>query len=73
MTARLRIIAAIFIVLAVALSSSRLLDDYTDRYTTDAIKAAALSYATARGINALVSMMQSSNIEAGIGVVSGSV
>ena len=64
MQARLRVIAAIFIVVAVAVSSSRVLDDYTDRYTTDAITAAALSYATARGINALVSMMQSSNVEA---------
>ncbi len=73
MQARLRIVAAIFIVVAVAVSSTRVLDDYTDRYTTDAITAAALSYATARGINALVSMMQSSSVEAGIGVVSGSV
>lgn len=66
-------VAAIFIVVAVAVSSSRVLDDYTDRYTSDAITAAAVSYATARGINALVSMMQSSSVEAGIGVVSGSV
>ncbi|MDJ0776828.1 MAG: hypothetical protein QNJ85_03120 [Gammaproteobacteria bacterium] len=73
MQARLRVVAAIFIVVAVAVSSSRVLDDYTDRYTTDAITAAAVSYATARGINALVSMMQSSSVEAGIGVVSGSV
>ena len=69
----LRTIAAIFIVLMVTLSSTRVLDDYTDDYTTESITRAALTYATARGINALVSMMQSSEIEAGIGVVSGSI
>ena len=63
---------AILITLLVAVSSSRLLDDYVDDYTTGAIKNAALTYATARGINALVSMMQSSEIEAGVGIVSGS-
>lgn len=56
----------------VALSSTRFLDDYVDDYTNDSIKNAALTYATARGINALVSMMQSSEVEAGIGIVSGS-
>ena len=68
-----RSIAAIFIVLMVALSSSRMLDDYVDDYTTDSLKNAALTYATARGINALVSLMQSSEVEAGIGIVSGSI
>ena len=57
---------------AMLLSSTRLLDDYVDDYTTDSIKNAALTYATARGINALVSMLQSSELEAGIGIVSGS-
>ncbi len=65
-------IAAIFIVLMVGLSSTRVLDDYVDDYTTDSIKNAALTYATARGINALVSMMQSSEVQAGVGIVSGS-
>lgn len=65
-------LVAIFIVLMVALSSTRVLDDYVDEYTNASIKSAALTYATARGINALVSMMQSSEVEAGIGVVSGS-
>jgi hypothetical protein len=63
---------AILIVIMVALSSTRVLDDYADDYTTEALGNAALTYATARGINALVSMMQSSEIEAGIGVVSAS-
>lgn len=57
----------------VAVSSGRLLDDYVDEYTTTSIKNAALTYATARGINALVSMMQSSEVEAGVGIVSGSI
>ncbi len=64
---------SIFIVLLVALSSTRVLDDYVDDYTTKSITNAAITYATARGINALVSMMQSSEVEAGIGVVSGSI
>ena len=55
-------LVAIFIVLMVGLSSTRVLDDYVDDYTTNSIKNAALTYATARGINALVSMMQSSEI-----------
>ncbi len=65
-------LAAIFIVLLVAVSSTRVLDDYVDDYTTDALTSAAITYATARGLNALVSLVQSSNVEAGIGVVSGS-
>ena len=65
-------LVSIFIVLLITLSSTRLLDDYVDDYTTESITNAALTYATARGINALVSMMQSSEVEAGIGIVSGS-
>ena len=65
-------IIAIFIVLLVAVSSGRLLDDYVDNYTNSSIKSAALTYATARGINALVSVMQSSTVEAGV-IVSGSI
>ncbi len=64
---------SIFIVLLVALSSTRVLDDYVDDYTTESITNAAITYATARGINALVSLIQSSGVEAGIGVVSGSI
>lgn len=63
---------SLFIGLVILLSSTSLLDDYADRYTSESIKHAAITYATARGINALVSMMQSSNVSAGIGVVSGS-
>ena len=68
-----RALVSIFIVLMVGLSSTRVLDDYVDDYTTKSITNAALTYATARGINALVSMIQSSEIEAGVGIVSGSI
>ena len=73
MRASARALIAVFIVLMIALSSTRVLDDYVDDYTDSALTGAALTYATARGINALVSMMQSSEIEAGVGVVSGSI
>ena len=67
-----RALIAIFIVVTVALSSARALDDYVDDYTSESIQNAALTYATARGINALVSMLQSSQIEVGV-VVTGAV
>ncbi|MFT5220852.1 MAG: hypothetical protein ACI9LO_000816 [Planctomycetota bacterium] len=69
---RRKVYLSLFIGLAILLSSTSLLDDYADRYTSESIKHAAITYATARGINALVSMMQSSNVSAGIGIVSGS-
>lgn len=62
---------SVVIVILVGLSSTRALDDYVDDYTGKAITNAAVSYATARGINALVSVLQSSEIEAGV-IVSGS-
>ena len=49
-----------------------MLDEYVDDYTNNSIKDAALTYATARGINALVSVLQSSEVEAGV-IVTGSV
>ena len=49
-----------------------MLDEYVDDYTNNSIKNAALTYATARGINALVSVLQSSEVEAGV-IVTGSV
>ena len=66
-----RSLIAVLIVLLVALSSTHLADDYVDDYTGESIRNAALTYASARGINALVSVLQSSEIEAGV-VVSGS-
>jgi len=64
-------LVSILIIVLVMLSSTRLLDNYVDEYTSDSIENAALTYASARGINALVSMLQSSEIEAGVGFVSG--
>ena len=72
-TSLIKALLAICIAALVAVSSTRLLDDYTDEYTDEALKNAALTYAAARGLNAVVSMMQSSSVEAGVGVVSGSV
>jgi len=68
----LKTLISVVIVILVGLSSTRALDDYVDDYTGKAITNAAVSYATARGINALVSVLQSSEIEAGVGIVSGS-
>ena len=62
---------AVLIVVLVTLSSTRLLDDYVDDYTDESIHNAALTYASARGINALVSVLQSTQVEAGV-IVSGS-
>ena len=62
---------AVLIVVLVTLSSTRVLDDYVDDYTDESIRNAALTYATARGINGLVSVLQSTEVEAGV-IVSGS-
>lgn len=71
MRADIKALIAILVVVLVALSSTRVLDDYVDEYTNESLRNAALTYATARGINALVSILQSSEIEAGVGIVSG--
>ncbi len=63
----------IFVVVAIAISYLKPLDAYANAYHDQALKQAALTYATARGINALVSMLQSSTIEGGAVIVSGSV
>ena len=73
MTSSARALLAILVVVLVGLSSTRVLDQYVDDYTDEALRNAALTYATARGINAIVSMIQSSEVEAGVGVVSGSI
>jgi hypothetical protein len=64
-------LVSVLIVVLVALSSTRVLDDYVDDYTNESIRNAALTYASARGINALVSVLQSTEVEAGV-IVSGS-
>jgi hypothetical protein len=68
----LKALIAIIIVTLVVLSSTRALDDYVDDYTSQSIQNAALTYASARGLNALVSMLQSSQVEVGFVFVNGS-
>jgi len=68
-----KLLGSLFIAALVLISSIKLLDNYVEDYTTASITDAAITYATARGLNALVSMMQSSSIEAGVGFVSGSI
>ena len=64
-------LVSVLIILLVSLSSTRVLDDYVDDYTNESIRNAALTYASARGVNALVSVLQSTEVEAGF-FVSGS-
>ncbi len=71
MRVEVKALVSILIIVLVALSSARVLDDYVDNYTDESIGNAALTYASARGINALVSVLQSSEVEAGVGIVSG--
>ena len=65
----------LIIVVVVSIGSSyfKWLDSYSSDYTDEAIKQAAISYATARGINALVSVLQTSTIEGDAIFISGSV
>jgi len=58
--------------LLVILSWAGSLDKYSDNYTSSAIVQAGSAYAVARGINATVSMLQTSTISAGVGI-SGSI
>lgn len=54
--------------MVIAASWSRSLDDYSDNYIDDSIIQAGSSYAIARGINGIVSVLQTSTIEAEVGV-----
>ncbi len=67
------ILLIIVIVISIGSSYSKWLDSYSSDYTDAAIKQAAISYATARGINALVSVLQTSTIEGDAIFISGSV
>lgn len=62
-----------FVLLSIGLSYLKVFDSYSTEYTDKAIKQAAISYASARGINALVSMLQTSTIEGDAIFISGSV
>ena len=68
-----KVLVSVLVIVLVALSSTRVLDDYVDDYTDESLRNAAITYATARGLNALVSMLQSSEVEAGVGFVSGAI
>lgn len=63
-----KLLFGVILVLITALSFSKVLDDYTDTYTSDAIVNAAITYATARGINAAVSIMQTTTLGFSLGV-----
>ena len=68
-----KLLISLMIIFMILMSSIKIIDSYVDSYTTDAIQNAAISYATARGINALVSMLQTSTVEAEVFIVSGSI
>ncbi len=59
---------SVIVVLVTVLSFTKILDNYTDTYTSEAITSAAITYAAARGINAVVSTMQTTTIEVGVGL-----
>lgn len=58
------------VTILIALSWLNVLDDYGDRYTTNALKQSAASYAVARGINAVVSVLQSTEVSVGFASLS---
>jgi len=61
-------IATLAILCLIIFSWAGTLDRYSDEYTSDAIVKAGSVYAVTRGINAVVSMLQSTTIDVGIGV-----
>lgn len=62
----------IVIVVVIVVSWVGVLDEYSDNYTNDSILEAGVSYAIARGINGIVSVLQTSTVQAGVGL-SGSI
>lgn len=58
----------LIIAIVIAASWFGALDRYSDKYTDDSIIEAGTSYAIARGINGIVSILQTSTIQAGFGV-----
>lgn len=63
---------AVFIILLVGVSWVGSLDDYSTAQTNQSIVEAGTAYAIARGVNAIVSVLQSATIESGV-VLSGSI
>jgi len=64
-----RLMVTVVLVL-MSISWLNFLDDYGDRYTTNALKQSAASYAVARGINAVVSVLQSTEVSVGFASIS---
>ncbi|MCP4341264.1 MAG: hypothetical protein GY799_20865 [Desulfobulbaceae bacterium] len=58
----------LMVILLVTFSWVPTLDNYSDEYTDASILQAGAAYATARGINALISTLQTSTIQVGLGV-----
>jgi len=54
----------------ILLSWSHILDDYGDRFTSKALTQAAVTYGVTRGINGLVSVLQSTQVSIGIASIS---
>ena len=62
----------IVVAIVIVISSFSVLDKYSDSYTDDSIKQAGISYAIARGINGIVSVLQTRTVQVGMGI-SGSI
>ena len=67
-----RLYLVVIVITLTLLSQLKVMDHYVESYTDASIKNAAIIYAVARGINAVVSALQTSTVEVGV-VVSGSV
>ena len=63
-----RVLLSLAIACLVLLSWQGTLDDYSDEYTNHSIIGAGSVYAVARGINALVSVLQTTTIGVGVGI-----
>ncbi|MBL4900888.1 MAG: hypothetical protein JKX76_14855 [Colwellia sp.] len=63
-----KVLLSLAIVFLVMLSWQGVLDDYADEYTNHSIIGAGSVYAVARGINALVSVLQTTTVGVGIGL-----
>lgn len=63
-----KILATLVVLFLIMFSWIGDLDKYSDEYTSNAIVEAGSAYAVARGINAVVSILQTSTINVGMGV-----
>lgn len=60
----------LIIVMIITLSWLPFLDEYGDHYTTESLTHAAATYGVARGINAVVSVIQSTQVSIGVASIS---